>query len=86
MIDRYIRKYWEEENVEYFLHFRDEEAIRQIEVHPDKIVMLSTEHPVDDESFLYDQNYSDIEWNVKDFISAEEFDKTWNHYSGHTVI
>ena len=86
MIDRYIRKYWEEENVEYFLHFRDEEAIRQIEVHPDKIVMLSTEHPVDDESFLYDQNYSDIEWNVKAFISAEEFDKTWNHYSGHTVI
>lgn len=77
----FIKKKYSEENVVFYLHFRGENAIRQIEVSPDKTIKLSESHPVDGENFLYDQNFSDIQWEPEDFISKEEFEKTWNKES-----
>ena len=40
--------------------------------------MLTTEHPIDGNYFLYDQNFSDINWDSNDFISEEDFNKAWD--------
>ena len=62
----------------YYLHFVGENAVRQIEVHPDKTVRLSVEHPLCGESMLYDQDFISLELSPDDFISREEFESIWN--------
>lgn len=74
----YIRKKWEEEDVMIYLHFAGENAVRQIEVQPDKIIRTSENTPISGNSYLYDQNFSDIKWDESDFISEDEFNEKWN--------
>ena len=45
----------------YYLHFIGEEAVRQLEIHTDKRLRYTAEHPYDDDGGLYDQDFSDIE-------------------------
>ena len=75
----YVRKYWEEEKVMYYLHFVGENAIRQIEVEPDKTIYLSTEHPICGNYALYDQDLSLLELTPADYITREEFEEVWHN-------
>jgi len=77
--NRYVKRKWDEEDVVYYLHFRGENAVRQMEIHSDHIVRLSEKDPVSGDSYLYDQNFSDIEWQAEDFIDKYEFDRVWNN-------
>ena len=74
----YIRKYWEEENVMYYLHFVGENAVRQIEIEPDETIYLSTDKPIYEDYSLYDQDLSSLDLTPEDFITKEEFEKVWH--------
>ena len=74
----YIRKYWEEENVMYYLHFVGENAVRQIEIEPDEAIYLSTDKPIYEDYSLYDQDLSSLDLTPEDFITKEEFEKVWH--------
>ncbi len=43
MRDFFIKKYWEEDNVMFYMHFRNGEAIRQVEKTSGGIVFLVPE-------------------------------------------
>lgn len=76
--DIYVRRKWEEENIIIYLHFIEENAVRQMEVFPNKVVKISKNNPISEDSYLYDQNFSDIKWDESDFISEDEFNEKWN--------
>lgn len=76
--DIYVRRKWEEEDIIIYLHFIGENAVRQMEVFPDKIIKTSKNNPISEDSYLYDQNFSDIKWDESDFISEDEFNEKWN--------
>ena len=73
----YVKKRWEEENILFYLHFVGENAVRQIEIHPDKTIFLSTEHSICGEYSLYDQRLSMLDLISEDFITREEFENVW---------
>ena len=75
----YIRKYWEEENVMYYLHFVGENAVRQIEIEPDETIYLSTDKPIYEDYSLYDQDLSSLDLTPEEFITKEEFEKVWHN-------
>ncbi|MET0461765.1 MAG: hypothetical protein ABW007_01370 [Chitinophagaceae bacterium] len=77
MQEVFIKKYWAEENILFYVHFQDGKAVRQIEVTPDQKVFLSTENPVQGEFSLYDQLLDDLQLDQKDFITAPVFDAVW---------
>lgn len=79
MKDLFIKKYWDEEEILFLLHFHNNEAVRQIEVFKGKTVYLSLDNPIQGDSMLYDQSFNDLEVNDSDFISKEEFESEWNH-------
>ena len=74
----YVKKYWDEENITFCLHFVGEEAVRQIEIHSDMAVCLSDESPIQGEFMLYDQDLSSLDLSADDFISKSEFDSLWD--------
>ncbi|MDE5915974.1 MAG: hypothetical protein K2H08_01330 [Duncaniella sp.] len=76
--ETFIRRYYPEEDITYYLHFVGEEAIRQLEIHADKRLRYTTDHPYDDDGGLYDQNFSDIEWPADSFIIRDEFEAEWD--------
>ncbi|NPD80803.1 hypothetical protein HPS57_02265 [Prevotella sp. PINT] len=78
----YIKKKYDDENVVIYIHFQGENAVRQIEVYPDNIIKLSEELPICGDTFLYDQDFSDIVWDSEDFITEKEFNKIWNKNNG----
>lgn len=67
----FIKKAWEEENIIICIHFRGEDAIRQLEIYPDRIARMP-------DDMVYDQGFSDIDWKPEDFISGDEFEELWN--------
>lgn len=73
----FVKKYWEEEKILFFLHFQDGEAVRQIEVTDLGNTYLSLDFPVVDGSMLYDQLLSELELSNDDFITEEEFNNHW---------
>lgn len=77
MKNLYIKKLWEEEDVLFYIHFRDGEAIRQIEISPNETVYLSLNNPKMGNSMLYDQSLDDLELQDEDYISQAEFEKVW---------
>lgn len=84
MQNRYIKKDWHDEDedvyIDYYFHFYGEDILRQLEIHKEKVVALTQETPVIGEDFLYDQNFSDIEWSPNDFITENEFNSIWDKY------
>lgn len=72
MQELFIKKYWSEEDLLFYIHFQHGEAVRQIEVASKGKVFLTSENPSQGESILYDQS---------DFITEEEFNKVWDEQS-----
>lgn len=77
MKEKFIKKYWPEDDIMFYIHFNDGIAVRQIEVSGNSSIFLSLDNPVINESMLYDQDISDLELNENDFISREEFENKW---------
>ena len=78
MKEVFVKKYWDEEDVLFYLHFRNGEAIRQVEITPNGNFFLSLENPVSGESMLYDQSLNDLDLQKSDYITEAEFNKAWN--------
>ena len=78
MQELFVRKYWDEEDVLFYLHFQNGEAIEQVEITPNGKVFLSLENFGKDTSMLYDQSLDDLDLEDKDFITKEEFYRIWN--------
>lgn len=77
MKEVFVRKYWAEEDVLFYLYFQNGYAVSQIEVTKDSKVFLSTKNPQRGESMLYDQSLEDLDLNEDDFITKEDFMKVW---------
>ena len=77
MQEVFIKKYWAEENILFYVHFQDGRAVRQIDVTPDKKIFLSKDHPHEGDASLYDHSIDDLQLGQKDFITAEVFEKVW---------
>ena len=77
MKEDFIKKYWEEEDVLFYIHFQNDEAMRQIEIRSDEKIYLNLEEPIKGESMLYDQKLYELDLEEVDFITREEFDLTW---------
>lgn len=77
MKDVFGKKYWEEEEVMFYIHFQDGFAVAQIEVTKENKVFLSTESPWKDNSILYDQHLDELNLQKNDFISKSEFMDVW---------
>ncbi len=75
----YIRKEWEEEHTLYYLHFVGDEAVRQIEIMPDKTIYLSIYQPIYGDFLLYDQSIKTLELSSMDYITKNEFEEKWYH-------
>ena len=78
MKEIFIKKYWHEEDVLFYLHFQNEEVIEQVEITPKGNVFLSLENPRENTSLLYDQSLDELDLEEKDFITKEEFYRIWN--------
>lgn len=78
MRELFVKKYWEEENIWFYIHFKNEEAMRQIEISPKGKVFLSLNTPQKGDSMLYDQPLRDLDLQDSDFITKEEFEKVWS--------
>ena len=75
----YIKKKWDEENILFYIEFENDYAIKQIDVLGNSKVLLSINHPVEGEFFLYDQTLTDLELEPQDYINEEEFYKIWDN-------
>lgn len=74
----FVKKFWDEENILFYIHFQDGKAVRQIEETSNGRVLLTSETPHKGESMLYDQTLEELELNESDFITENEFNKNWN--------
>lgn len=77
MKEKFVRKYWSEDDILFYIHFSNDIAIRQIEISGNSKIYLSEDIPIVNESMLYDQSIEDLELDEIDFISKEEFEKAW---------
>lgn len=75
-IEVFIKKYWDEEDTWFYLHFKDKYVSRQIEIQGDIVTKLSDENP-DDYKIMADQSLEDLEYEHEDIITKEEFEKAW---------
>lgn len=78
MQEVFVKKYWDEEDILFYLHFQNGEAVRQIEQTAKGKVLLSSKYPIQGESMLYDQDLEELDLETSDFITEEEFNKEWN--------
>lgn len=77
MNEIFVKKYWEDEDVLFYMHFENGAAIRQIEITSDNKVYLDVQNPIQGESMLFDQKLDELELNDEDFITKEVFNKAW---------
>ena len=77
MEEVFVKKYWVEEDILFYLHFQDGSAVAQVEVTKDSKIFLSTENPLQGDFMLYDQALEDLELNEGDFISKDDFMNVW---------
>lgn len=80
MKEVFVKKYWEEENILFYIHFQNQKAVRQIELSNGTKIFLTLNSPEKNESMLYDQSLEDLDLNDSDYISKEEFEKEWREY------
>ena len=78
MDELFFQRNWEEGGINFYFHFKNSVAVRQIEISASKKVLLSKDKPFDGDSMLYDQSLSELEFDVIDLISDEEFEAIWN--------
>ncbi|WP_144915222.1 hypothetical protein [Mucilaginibacter frigoritolerans] len=79
MKDQFIEKYWTEEDVLFYIHFKDGSAVQQIEISQKGKRFLSLEVPVMDGSMLCDQSIDQLDFDQNDFITKDEFEKNWKY-------
>jgi len=79
MDDIFIKKKWDEENIVFYIHFKNNVAVRQLEVYPDEKRYLSESNPLYKDSGLYDQSLKDLDLEDSDFIDEIEFENAWNN-------
>ncbi len=77
MKDIFVKKDWSEESILFYLHFKDGQAVRQVEVSKDGTKYLSIEKPIQGASMLYDQALADLHLENDDFITENEFEQAW---------
>lgn len=77
MKEDFIKKYWDEEEVLFYVHFQNDEAVRQIEIKSKEKIYLTLEEPIKGESMLYDQKLYELDLEEADFITRVEFDLAW---------
>jgi hypothetical protein len=77
MKEVYVKKYWEEGDILFYIYFQNNKAIKQIEVLPTGPVYLTLERAVTGDSMLYDQSLDELDLNESDFIAKEEFESVW---------
>ena len=78
MKNKFIKKYWDEENLWFYIHFQDEWAVRQLIIGPDRRTYLTEGDPIQGDEILYDQKLEELELEEKDFVSEDEFNAAWN--------
>jgi hypothetical protein len=80
MEEIFLKSYYADEDMYVFVHFRGEDAIRQIELTTAFKRFMSEDSPFDGDSMLYDQDFSDLTLDERSsFITEEEFDEIWNN-------
>lgn len=77
MKEVFIKKYWDEEDILFYLHFQNGEAVRQIEITANSKIFLSLNNSIQGDSMLYDQTLESLDIDEKDFITKQEFDTVW---------
>jgi hypothetical protein len=80
MQELFVKKYWQEEKIWFYIHFQDGEAVRQIEIGSKGKIYLTLENSRQGESMLYDQSLEELDISNSDFITKEEFEKEWNDF------
>ncbi|AFD07527.1 hypothetical protein [Solitalea canadensis] len=78
MKEVFIKKYWKEGDVLFYLHFQNGVAIRQIEITSNAKLFLTSSSPQKDNSMLYDQSIDELDLEETDFITEDHFNKIWN--------
>jgi hypothetical protein len=78
MEELYIKKFWVEEEILFYDHFRDGYAERQIEVSSIGAKYYSWEDWPRDRDFLCDGKLENAKFDEEDFITAEEFEAAWD--------
>lgn len=78
MKEVFVKKYWAEDKILFYLHFKNGEAVEQIEITPEGKVFLSLSNPNEEESMLYDQSLDELDLEENDFITREDFYNIWN--------
>ncbi len=73
----YVRKKWEEEDITFYIHFQNNEAVRQIELSSKGKIFLTLENPLQGESMLLDQSIEYLDLEKQDFITEQEFNFIW---------
>jgi hypothetical protein len=79
MNDLFVKKYWAEDAILFYLHFQNGAAIRQIEVTAKGKVLLNVENPQKNDSILYDQSIDELNLQESDFITQNDFNNIWNN-------
>lgn len=74
----YVKKYWNEEDTTFYIHFVGEYAVRQIEVCSGVSACVSVEGPIYGEHMLCDQDLHSLHFSASDFISKSDFDNIWD--------
>lgn len=78
MKELFIKEYWDEEHVLYYLHVRNDMIVRQIEATIQRTLYFDVDNPTQGECFMCDVPFSELEKDEWNYISKEEFDRKWN--------
>jgi hypothetical protein len=76
-MDVYLKYFAEDEKATIYYHFKDNDCIRQIEFHPNRIDRYTEEKPISEFGFLADRlENADSEY-LNYVINKEEFEEAW---------
>ena len=78
MKELFVKKYWDEEGILFYLHFKNGKAKRQVELKSESKLFLTESNPINGDSILYDQSIEELDLKESDFITEVEFTKIWN--------
>lgn len=78
MENLFIKKYWDEEDITFYIHFYNGEAVRQIEISPESTRFLSSSNP-EDYQIMADQALEEGDFEPTDFITEDAFESIWSN-------
>lgn len=76
----FVKKYWKEEGILFYIHFQDGVAIKQLEVSSQEKVYLTLDSPILGDHTLCDQRLNSLTLSDSDYISEKEFQEVWDRY------